>query len=366
MKLKDTLKKWETVLPLSLQEKWDHCGLNLGHPDQDIKSVLFAYDVCHEVVREAAQKKCQLIISHHPFRMRGEVNIRTDSYDGKTIELCLKHGIALYSCHTNHDASVHSLNRFYLEKLGLTKIEPLSSPPQKLYKLTVFVPLTHTQKLLQGLFDAGAGTIGNYDECSFRTPGTGTFRGDENTNPTIGRRHHREEVPEEKIETIVPENRLSAVIGAMKQAHPYEEVAYDLYTLENKRSDTGLGAVGEWRRPLPQNAVLNKLQKIFGVPKIRFVKSGKKSFQRVALCTGSGMGLMDAALGKKAELFVTGDVKYHQAIEAKRQDLAVADVGHFHSEVDSVTVLKTLFDREFSKSLKTLEYKGLKDAFEFF
>lgn len=366
MQLKDIIKKWEQILPLSYQEKWDHCGLNLGNPSQNITRVLFAYDICHEVVRFAVQNKCQLIISHHPFRMRGDINIRTDSYDGQTIELCLKNNIALYSCHTNHDASALSLNRHYLNKLGLHNIQPLVPPPQKLIKLVTFVPQTQAKPVMQALFDAGAGNIGNYDECSFSTPGTGTFRGNEKTNPAIGKRHHREHVAEDRVETIVPQDLLGQVLTALKTTHPYEEVAYDLYPLENQRQDIGLGAIGEYKEPLGKRELLTKIKSLFKAPVLKWVGSQQKKFSRVAICTGSGTSLMDAALRKQADMFITGDIKYHQAIEAKRQDLALVDVGHFYSEIDSVNVLKTIFDTNFKNLSPSLEYKKLKDAFEFF
>lgn len=363
MKLHHILKKWEATLPLSLQEKWDHCGLNLGSRDQEIKAVLFAYDICHEVVRAAIRQKCQLIISHHPFRMKSDVDIRTDTYDGQTIALCLKHDIALYSCHTNHDASAFSLNRYYLENLGLTKIAPLIASPQKLFKLVVFVPKTHTATVMQAMFDAGGGTIGNYDECSFRATGTGTFRGNEKTDPAIGKRYKREEVAEEQVEILVIEDKLSAVVSAMKNAHPYEEVAYDVCVLENRRHDVGLGAMGHWDKAISEKDFLARLKKLFHPPLIRFVKSPKKSFRRVAICTGSGASLMEAALRKNADVFITGDVKYHQGVEAKRHNLAVADVGHFHSEIAAVTALKKLFNKLFATKIKTLEYKKLRDVF---
>lgn len=363
MKLHDILKKWEAKLPLSLQEKWDHGGLNLGSREQDIKKVLFAYDICHEVLREAIDKDCGLIISHHPFRMKADVNIRTDSYEGQTISLCCKHNIALYSCHTNHDSSALSLNRHYLEKLGLKKITPLIASPQKLFKLAVFVPATHATTLMQALFEAGGGTIGNYDECSFRAEGTGTFRGNDKSHPAIGRPHKRENVAEERVEILVVEERLGGVLAAMKKGHPYEEIAHDIYALENRRQDVGLGAIGDWDKSVSEKDFLARLKKLFHNPFVRFVKSPKKSFRRVAICTGSGTSLMEAALRRNADVFITGDVKYHQGVEAKRQGLAVADVGHFYSEIAAVTVLKKLFDEIFAGQIQTLEYKKLRDVF---
>ena len=363
MKLGDLLKTFEEKLPLALKEKWDPCGLNLGGRSQQISSVLFAYDICHEVVRAAVHKKCQLIISHHPFRMKGDLNIDLDCYDGQTIALCLKNNIALYSCHTNHDASPFSLNNHYLHQLGLENILPLASSPQKLFKLVVFVPVAHSKKVMQAIFDAQGGTIGNYDECSFRTNGTGTFRGNEKSQPSIGKKHQRTEVPEDRLEVLILEDKLSAVIKAMKTEHPYEEVAYDILALENKRSDAGLGAIGEWKKTQSQAQIIAQLKNIFHISSLRLVSNGPKKIRRVAICTGSGMSLMAAAVHHRADLFITGDVKYHQAIEAKRHDLVVADVGHFYSEIAAVKILKNIFNDLFADKVKTHAYTRLRDAF---
>jgi dinuclear metal center YbgI/SA1388 family protein len=365
MKLHQILTSFESVIPLSLQESWDHCGLNLGNRNANVTGVVFSYDACLEAVAFAQKNKAQLIVSHHPFRMKAPVSIDLETYEGRLIEACVKNGIALYSAHTNHDRSDLSLNRHYLRKLGLKTLRPLALAQESLLKLAVFVPREHTERLMDALFAAGAGGIGNYSECSFRVPGLGTFKGNANSHPRLGERNRRETVGEDRVEALVTADKARAVVAAMKQAHPYEEVAYDLFKLENRRDDVGMGMFGDWDEPVSRTLAVAKLKTLFRVKTLRFAGKPGGSFKRVGICTGSGASLIPQALAAGCDLFITGDLKYHQAVEAKRCDLAIADVGHFYSEIDSVKILKTVFTDLFGAKLKLHDYVGLKDAFEF-
>lgn len=364
MKLFSIIQNFEKQIPLALQDSWDQCGLQLGDPHAEVKSVLFAYDVCKETIATAKKKKCQLIVTHHPFRTKGDANIRLDTYDGQLIAQCIKNDIAIYTSHTNHDNSEKSASIQILERLGLNNIQPLQPAQVRLFKLAVGTPLTHCQKVREALFKAGAGTLGNYSECSFSTNGTGTFKGNEWTTPAVGKKLIRESVKEEKIEVLVKEHDLPIVISKMLTAHPYEEVAYDIYPLENKMTSQGAGAVGQFDRPIKKDVLIQKLKSILNISTLRFVASDKQSFKRIAICTGSGTHLLDTVIAQKADLFITGDVKYHQAIHAKRHNLAVADVGHFASEQESVEILREIFEKQFKRSLKYSVFKGLKDPFE--
>lgn len=365
MKLKDLTTKLEQRLPLALQEKWDHCGLNLGDPEQSVTSVLFSYDICREVIAYAKKKKHQLIISHHPFRMSAKVNLRLDEYEGQLIRDCIKQDIALYSCHTNHDASRDSLNFYYLNKLGATNLKPLSTLSNQLYKLAVYTPQAHSKTVLNALFGAGAGSIGAYDECSFKVSGTGSFRGDDSTHPAIGQKGRREEVLEDKLEVIVANYQLKSVLAALFKSHPYEEVAYDLIPIENKITNLGLGAYGELKKNCTLPELAAKIKRVFEVKNIRLVNASSNKISRIGICTGSGSSLLDLAIKLKLDAFLTGDVKYHQAIEAKRHDVNLIDMGHFHSEKHSVHVLRTILQELFGPSLRSEIYPNLKDAFEF-
>jgi hypothetical protein len=271
----------------------------------------------------------------------------------------------LYSCHTHHDASADSLNFSYLKKLGVKKPLPLSSTTQKLYKLVTYVPKAHTSSVMDALFAAGAGHVGHYSECSFRSPGTGTFKGDATTHPALGKKLQCENVSEDRLEVLVVQDSLGSVIAAMKKAHPYEEVAHDVLELVNKRGDIGLGAHGELNQPVVLKIFLQNLKKIFATPNLRFVESRKEKISRIGICTGSGASFIDKAIALNLDLFITGDVKYHQAIHAKREGLAIADVGHFYSEKNSVSVLKNIFAKVLGPKITLFEYTKLKDAFEF-
>ncbi len=364
MKLSIIIQKFEKQIPLALQEPWDQCGLQLGDPSAEVKSILFAYDVCKETIQAARKSKCQLIVTHHPFRMKGDTAVRLDTYEGKLIEACIKNGIGLYASHTNHDNSIESTNVRILKELGLSNIRPLQPSLIKLYKLIVFVPQKHREEVLTAIFNAGAGTMGNYDECSFSVAGTGMFRGNESTHPFIGKKGERTLVEEERIEVIVKEPDLKHVIARMIEVHPYEEVAYDIYPLENKMTSQGGGAVGSFDRPVKQDVLIQKMKTIFNIPMLRFVSSPKQSFKTIAICTGSGTHLLNAVIAQKADLFITGDVKYHQAVHARRHDLALADVGHFHSEQLSVEILKEIFQKLFGRKLNYFAFKGLQDPFK--
>lgn len=364
-KLSEIISQFEKRIPLALQEKWDHCGLNLGSPSQNINSVLFSYDICKEVIAFAKKEKCQLIVSHHPYRMNAEVSLNLDSDEGQIIKQAIQSNIALYCAHTNHDASADSLNFHYLKKLGLQNIQALSPLGNPTFKLVTFVPQSHTKKVMNALFETGAGSIGEYDQCSFRVEGKGSFRGGAESNPTIGKPGQREEVQEDRLEVIVTDYNLSNTIKGLLIAHPYEEVAYDVIPLKNSVLNLGLGAFGELEKGVTKASLIKACKKLFQVKNVRYVDSGVKNIKRIGICTGSGASFIDKALSLKLDLFITGDVKYHQAIHAKRHGLNLLDVGHFHSEKDSVKILKQVFEQVFQNKLKYQTYTKLKDAFEF-
>ncbi|MDO8518811.1 MAG: Nif3-like dinuclear metal center hexameric protein [Deltaproteobacteria bacterium] len=362
MILGDIIKQFEEKIPLSLQEEWDTGGLQVGSRQAKVSRVLFAYDPCHEVVRHAARQKAQLIVTHHPLRMKPWKNLDLDSYDGKTVEEAIRSGIAIYSAHTSHDSSPHSLNRHYASELGLKNCKPLRPQTETPYvKLAVFVPVAQTKKVMEALFAAGAGHIGDYSSCSFRTEGTGTFKGEEGTNPFLGKPGVLEEAKENRVEVVLDKKDLPQVISAMIAAHPYEEVAYDILPLGNQRNDIGSGIKGELEKSVKLGSLVKKVKEIFEVSSLRLTGDPEKSIRTVALCTGSGTSLLQDVVAQKMDLFITGDVKYHYAVEALRSNVALIDVGHFHSEIKSVTLLRDLFKELFGAKLELIEYKELRD-----
>lgn len=362
--LDEIVTAFEKRIPLSYQEEWDTSGLQVGSRHQKIDSVLFALDVCKEVISAAQARGVGLVVTHHPMTLRGFKRLDLDSYDGQMIRSAIQSNIAIYSAHTNHDASLDSLNYYYGKVLGLTGLRPLKVDSSRPFcKIVVFIPEAHTASVLNAVFSAGAGHVGAYSHCSFRSTGTGTFLGEEGTNPFQGRPGELEQAGEYRAEVICPRTHLEEVVEALIKAHPYEEVAYDILPLENHRPQVGLGVVGDLKNPTPIEKIISLTKKIFGLKNLRFVGKLGQDINRVALCTGSGASLMKEAIRAKADLFITGDVKYHVAVEAKRSDLALLDVGHFASEIYSVRALKNIFEEIFGNKLKYYEYNKLSDPF---
>lgn len=360
--LNDIISKFEIALPLDWQEPWDRCGLQVGERSQKVRSVLFAFDACHEVVRFAIKHKYSLIVTHHPLTLSKEWPTQ-DSYLNETLRLAIKNDIAIYSAHTNHDASPFSMNRAKALLLGLSDVRPLVPSSVTPYiKLAVFVPETHTAQVLKALFKAGAGHVGQYDSCSFKVRGQGTFRGLAGTKPFIGKAGVYEETGEDRIEVICFQKQLKKIIQALKQAHPYEEVAYDLYPLKNPLP-IGQGLIGSLNKALTFKQTMMLVKKVFRLKNLPY--AGKpRSIKTIALCTGSGGSLLTKAIAEGADLFLTGDVRYHSAIDALRADTVVADVGHFTSEIDSVKILQKKFHELFGTELKTTVYSRLKNPFK--
>lgn len=331
MRINDVMAALEEWAPRSLQEDYDNSGLQVGDPQAEVSSALVCLDCTEAVVAEAAAKGCGLIISHHPVIFKGLKSLTGRGYVERTVLAALKHGIALYAIHTNLDNVHDGVNGEIAARLGLKPLHVLDPKPGQLRKLVVFVPKDHTEAVRSALFAAGAGQIGAYDECSFNGEGQGTFRAGAGTDPFVGRPGERHTEPEIRVETIVPLHRERAVIAALKAAHPYEEVAYDLYSLANDHPQLGAGLVGEWDNPLTEKEFLARLKEVFGLQVVRHTALLNKPVKRVALCGGSGAFLLGRAMASGADAYITGDVKYHQFFDADGK-LLLADIGHYGSE----------------------------------
>lgn len=331
MKIKQLIAPLEAWAPRSLQEDYDNSGLQLGDPDAEVSSAMVCLDCTEAVVEEAAAKGCGLIISHHPVIFRGLKSLAGKGYVERTLLAAIRHGIALYAIHTNLDNVIDGVNGEIAARLGLKPLRALAPKPGQLRKLAVFAPHSHAEAVRQALFAAGAGHIGAYDECSFNTAGTGTFRGGEGANPFVGERGQRHSEPETRIEVVCPVQREAAIVAAMIEAHPYEEVAYDILPLANTHPGIGSGLLGEWESPLPEADFLAKLKQTFGLQAIRHTKTLGRPIRKVALCGGSGAFLIRAAIASGADAYVTGDVKYHEFFDADGR-LLLADIGHYGSE----------------------------------
>lgn len=331
MKISDIIGLFEESAPLSWQESYDNSGLIIGKPDAAVEAVLLCIDVIPEVVEEAISKKIGFILSHHPLIFKGLKKITGAGPVERSVMLALSHGISVASMHTNLDNSMQGVNRKIGEKLGLNHMRILQPMEARLKKLVTFCPESHAETVRQAIFSAGAGHIGNYDSCSYNVTGHGTFRGNEASNPFAGKVGKLHVEPEERIETIVPEHLVKGVISALLSAHPYEEVAYDIYPLENKFSGAGAGMTGFFDTPLTEDELLHKLQHTFGTPLIRHSPRTGKIIKKLAWCGGSGAFLIPNAKREKADAFLSADFKYHDFFEADG-NILVVDAGHFETE----------------------------------
>jgi dinuclear metal center YbgI/SA1388 family protein len=318
----------EQFSPKGYAMEGDKIGLQIGRLNKPIENVMITLDILENVVDEAIEKKVQLIIAHHPPIFRPLQKIVTDTPQGRIIEKLLKHDIAVYAAHTNLDVTSGGVNDLLAEALGLQNVELLvPTYDEKLKKLVVFVPKSHSDGVREAIGYAGAGAIGNYSHCSFSGDGTGYFLPGENTNPFIGKAGEIEAVSEERIETIFPVSLEKKVLSAMLKAHPYEEVAYDIYPLDNKGRDLGLGRIGNVPEMTLQDFV-NHVKKVFGLNGVRVVGDLKGKVKKVAVLGGDGGKYWSQAKFKGADVFVTGDLYYHVAHDAMMAGMNIVDPGH--------------------------------------
>jgi dinuclear metal center YbgI/SA1388 family protein len=331
MRIKELTAALEAWAPRSLQEDYDNCGLHVGDPEDVVSSALVCLDCTEEVVEEAARLGCGLIISHHPLIYRGIKTLSGTGHVERTLVAAIRHGIALYAIHTSLDNLIGGVNGEIAARLGLTGVRVLAPKPGQLRQLVVFVPKDHAEALRNALFAAGAGAVGGYDECSFSTDGVGTFRGGADARPFVGRAGERHSEPEVRVEVLVPVAHEPAVLAAMRAAHPYEEVAYNLVQLANEHQGVGAGLLGELPAALPEEVFLARVKEAFGLHVIRHTRLLGRPVKRVALCGGAGSFLIGRAKAVGADIYLTADVKYHEFFGADGR-LVVADIGHYGSE----------------------------------
>ena len=331
MKVAEITNYLESLCPLSLQEEYDNCGLLLGDPQSDFHKALLCLDLTEEVMAEAIQHQCNLVISHHPFIFRGLKKLTPAQPETAVITAAIRNNIAVYAIHTNLDNTLHGLNATVFSKLGISPYRILSPKTGLLSKLAVFCPVDHAEKVRQALFNAGAGHIGNYDCCSYNQEGEGTFRASENANPFVGEKNKVHFEKETRIEVIYPRYLEGRIVAALLTSHPYEEVAYDLYPLQNTLSQAGAGIIGELEAPCDEGYFLEMVKKNLEIPVIRHSALLDKPVKTVALCTGSGSFLIQEAIRAKADVYLTADLKYHDFFGMENK-LLLADIGHYESE----------------------------------
>ena len=331
MKIREITHHIEEAAPLSYQENYDNAGLITGHPEDEVSGILLCIDCIEEVVEEAIRRKCNLIIAHHPILFGNIKRLNGKNYVERTIIKAIQNNIAIYAAHTNADNILHGVNARIAHKLGLENCMILSPKKGLLKKLVTFVPHKDAERVRQAIFSAGAGRIGHYGDCSFNLKGEGTFRGDETTDPHAGKKGELHTEPETRIETIFAQPDQQKILNALTEAHPYEEVAYDIYPLDNVYPQVGSGLYGELRSPADAMEFLHKLKQLFHAKGIRHTGISGKKIRRVALCGGSGSFLLNDAIKVQADIFITADFKYHQFFDADGK-IVVADIGHYESE----------------------------------
>jgi len=331
-KIKQITQQLEKLAPISYQEDYDNAGLIVGNYETEVTGILFSLDVTEAVVAEAIEKNCNLIVAHHPIVFKGLKKLNGSNYVERTVIKAIKNDVAIYAIHTNLDHVTQGVNWKIAEKLGLSNVRVLSPKKQLLTKLTFFSPVENTQTILNALFAGGAGEIGQYKNCSFRTEGTGTFQPGNEATPAIGTKGKDEEVKENRIEVMFPAYMQSTVLKIMKENHPYEEVAYYLQTLENENQEVGAGAVGKLEQAMEPEAFLQFLKDRMQTSLIKHTIPLNKKIQRVAVCGGAGSFLLSDAIRAQADVFVTADYKYHEFFDADNR-IMICDIGHFESEV---------------------------------
>lgn len=331
-KIKEITALLEQLAPPSFQESYDNAGLHTGNPEEEVTGVLVTLDCTSAVIQEAIAHNCNLIIAHHPVIFKALKGLTGRTEVEQVIIQAIRHHIAIYACHTNLDSVLGGVNTKISEKLGLLHPRILAPKPGGLLKLVTYAPREDAARVLEALHQAGAGQIGNYKNCSFQHPGTGSFMPTGGADPKIGQVGKQEYVQETRLEVLLPEHLGKGVLAAMRAAHPYEEVAYDLYRLENTNQEVGAGMIGELPEALPAEEFLSYLKEKMELQLIRHTPLNRTQISRVALCGGAGSFLMPHALQAGADVLVTADLKYHDFFVPEGK-MMLADIGHYESEV---------------------------------
>ncbi|HER08902.1 MAG TPA: Nif3-like dinuclear metal center hexameric protein [Bacteroides sp.] len=348
IQLQEITSYLESLAPVSYQESYDNSGLQVGDPVMEINGILVTLDVTEAVVEEVAGLGYNLIVSHHPVIFGGLHSVTGKTEPERVVLRAIRNNIAIYSGHTNFDAIREGVSGAMAGRLGLVDRRILDPVKGRLKKLVVFVPEAHLEKVRGAMFEAGAGQIGAYDRCSFNLEGTGTFRGSEESNPFVGEKGKMHREPEIRVETILPDHLAGKVVEAMIRAHPYEEVAYDIYPLDNAYEKAGMGMVGSLEEPMEEAAFLNFVKDRFHAGVIRHSALLGRPVAKVALCGGSGSFLLGRAIASGADVFLTGDVKYHEFFRAEGR-IVVMDIGHYESEQFTRDLFYDLLMKKFPK-----------------
>lgn len=368
MTCKEIIKYLEDWAPKEIAWQNDNVGIQVGNTNKRVTNILIGLELTPDVLTQAIKKNCNLIITHHPliFRPIKKLEVNKDP-DSKLIEKLIKKDITLYSAHTNLDFTKHGVSFQLAKKLGLKNITFLQNLKANQYKLSVFIPCTHVEKVSSAIFSAGAGIIGEYSSCSFRSEGQGTFKGSPISNPVIGLRGKYEKVEEIKLEVLLDSWKLNDVLKSMFAVHPYEEPAYDIYPLENYNINYGAGAIGNFEKSLTLSETLSLISRKLRTKNLRYASGSTRRVKKVAVCGGSGSDLISEAINKGADAFITADIKYHSFHFAIEKILLI-DAGHYETEIPIIDELHRRISKlvkETSK-IKVLKFNGNTNPVNFY
>ena len=345
MKVKEITQIIEEFAPLSYQESYDNSGLIVGKNDDEVTGVLIALDCIDSVLEEAIALNCNMVIAHHPIVFNGLKKFNGNNYIEQVVIKAIKNNIILYASHTNLDNANNGVSFKMAEKIGLKNCRVLQPKKNLLSKIITYGPTNNADSIRQAMFDAGAGNIGNYAECSYNSEGVGTYRGLAGTNPYLGTSGESHQEAEVRIETVVPNHLIGKVVKSLIDAHPYEEVAYDIVSLQNSHQLVGSGVIGELDNEEDENDFLLRIKKDLNTACIRHTNLLNKKVKTVALCGGSGSFLLNDAIQSNADIFITGDFKYHQFFDAEDK-IIIADVGHYESEQYTTELIYEILNKK--------------------
>ena len=338
MKIKELIKEIESFIPLKYAESFDNVGLLVGHPENKISGVLIAHDTTEEVIDEAISKGSNFILSFHPIIFKGLKKLTGENYVEKIVMKAIKNDIAIYAIHTALDNQSFGVSGILADKIGLKNQRVLIPQADTLRQLVTYSPITEAEKIRQALFEAGAGKIGKYEECSFNIKGLGTYKPIPGAEPYIGEIGKRQEEPEERISVIFPKHLEKKILKKLFENHPYEEVAYEIFKLENDNQEIGLGIIGELEKQEGEMKFLKNLKEKLQLKCIRYSNLRGKEINKVAVLGGSGAFAIENAKHSGADIYITSDIKYHEFYQGEKE-MIIADIGHFESEQYTKLVL---------------------------
>jgi dinuclear metal center YbgI/SA1388 family protein len=345
--VEDLLSYFEQIAPFKSQEEYDNSGLLIGDPNAEVKGTLVCLDCTVDIVEEAISLGCNVIVSHHPLIFRGLKSLTGKNYVERAVILCIKNGINLVAVHTNLDNSIKGVNAEIGERLGLHNLQILEPKENVILKLEVFVPIDSLEKINEALFKAGAGNIGNYEECGFYVEGKGTFKPKKGAHPVVGEIDELSQVEEVKAEYILSKHFKNNVLSALFSNHPYEEVAYNLLPLINYNQTEGAGMIGELKNAIDEASFLAHVKAVFGCKTLRHTNLTGRKIKTVAFCGGSGSFLLPIAKKRKADIYISSDFKYHEFFDAEGEIL-IADIGHYEGEQFTSHLIIELLKKKFT------------------